>query len=171
MVSKKNPTSKKIFFLILFCSVLCLSFIVALLDINIGHFGICIGCGWMQRLCFSFFHASVLHCVLNLWCLISILRVYDIPYWLLLLTFVISCITPNFFLSNIPTVGLSSICYVLLGFYFLSANSKALYSLCMLVSLGMGFFFPSVNAMIHIYGYISGIFIGLIYCLIGKYRI
>ena len=44
-------------------------------------------CSIFQRITYSFFHASMLHCVVNCWCLLSVVFAYRVSLWSLLLAY------------------------------------------------------------------------------------
>ncbi len=71
-------------------------------------------------------------------------------------------IVPEFFLSDIPTVGLSCAIYTLIGSFSFQVKRKIWFQSVMAAYIGIGFLFPSVNAVIHIYGYLAGLLVGLL---------
>ena len=117
--------------------------------------------GW-PRLYYSFLHASVLHLVVNCWCLLSIAFAYTIKPWQLVLAIVTATLTPAFCLYDTPTVGLSVAVYALLGMWALHVRRKLFYSAWILSYLSIGFLFPAVNVLAHIYGYMAGLLVSLL---------
>lgn len=130
--------------------------------------GIYAGCGCWGRLLYSFFHANVLHAALNAWCLISIVFIYDIKIWRLLLSFVIAITVPVGIISRVvggftdPTVGLSGVVFVLFGTMSFEVLRKWYYQMWMLIYLAAGFLFPNTNAWLHLYCYLAGLVIALL---------
>lgn len=130
--------------------------------------GIYAGCGWKGRLLYSFFHANILHATLNAWCLISIVFLYDVTLWRLLLAFIIAATVPVGLINHIlggfasPTVGLSAIVFVLFGTLSFEVLRKMYYQMWMLFYLAVGFLFPNTNAWLHLYCYLAGLVIALL---------
>lgn len=130
--------------------------------------GLYSGCGWWGRLLYSFFHANVLHAALNAWCLVSIVFIYDIKIWRLLLSFVMAITVPVGIISRVvgeftaPTVGLSGVVFVLFGTLSFEVLRKWYYQMWMLIYLAAGFLFPNTNAWLHLYCYLAGLVIALL---------
>lgn len=52
------------------------------------------GCPLLPRLLYSFFHASLLHCLVNSWCLLSVVFYYDLPLSSLILAYITAAAFP-----------------------------------------------------------------------------
>ena len=124
--------------------------------------GVAKGSPLAARFVYSFFHASFLHALINAWCLLSIVFLYEVSIWRLLTAYIIAILVPDVILSDIPTVGLSCICYFLLGSLIFAVKRKLYFITCMATYIAIGFLFPSVNALIHVYGFIAGFIVGLL---------
>ncbi len=124
--------------------------------------GISIGCHAVQRFAYPFFHASFIHAMLNVWCFVSILFVHDIAWWRLATAYLIAVATPDFALSTTPTVGLSAVCFALLGSIAFQTRRKLYYNGCMALYIALGFLFPHLNAWLHLYSYVAGLIVGLL---------
>lgn len=124
--------------------------------------GISRGCKIIPRLLYSFVHVSTVHAMLNAWCLVSIMFLYDVSWRKLLLAYVIAVSLPNILLTATPTVGLSAICFALLGSITPQVKAKLYYSICMAAYIVCGFLIPQVNGLIHLYSYVAGLMVGLI---------
>lgn len=121
------------------------------------------GCGIVERLCYPVVHASPLHALVNVWCLISVVFMYGITPWRLLIAYITAAAVPDFALSSeMPTVGLSTMCYALLGSLSWEVRRKIYFQAWMAFYIGLGFLFPNVNAMIHVYGYAAGLLVGFL---------
>ena len=118
--------------------------------------GIYSGCGLGCRLSYPFFHVGILHALLNAWCTLSVVFIYDISLFRLCLAYVIAVFVPSYCLSDIPTVGLSGLVFVLFGSISFEVQRKAYYQLWMLAYLVAGFLFPNTNALVHLYCYMAG---------------
>lgn len=118
--------------------------------------GIYTGCGLGCRMLYPFYHANLLHATLNAWCLLSVIFIYDISLWRLILAYIIAVGIPSFCLSDIPTVGLSGVVFALFGSISFEVQRKAYYQLWMLAYLVAGFLFPNTNALVHLFCYLAG---------------
>lgn len=141
-------------------------FMPPLLDV-----GVAVGSPLSARLLYSFFHASPVHAVVNAWCLLCIVFLYDVSIWRLLTAYIVAVGVPGFLLSEVPTVGLSCVCYVLLGSLIFEVKRKLYFLSCMALYIAVGFLFPSVNALIHLYGYLAGLVVGLLNAPLSCFRI
>ncbi|WP_304423465.1 rhomboid family intramembrane serine protease [uncultured Duncaniella sp.] len=133
--------------------------------------GVAVGCPSAARLVYSFFHASPLHAAVNAWCLICVVFLYDVSIWRLLTAYIVAVVVPGFLLSDVPTVGLSCVCYFLLGSLIFEVKRKLYFMSCMALYIAVGFLFPSVNAVIHVYGYLAGLLVGLLNAPLSCLRI
>lgn len=124
--------------------------------------GVTAGCGMLQRFGYSFFHASLLHAAINAWCFISILFLYDVTWLYMIIAYIIAVVAPNFVLSSSPTVGLSAVCFALLGMIAFRVQRKIYYNGCMALYIALGFLFPLVNGWLHLYSYVAGLFVGFL---------
>lgn len=124
--------------------------------------GVAEGAPLAARFVYSFFHASTFHALVNVWCLLSIVFLYDVSIWRLLTAYIVAVIVPGFLLSEVPTVGLSCVCYFLLGSLIFEVKRKLYFISSMALYIAVGFLFPSVNAVIHVYGYLAGLLVGLL---------
>lgn len=124
--------------------------------------GVAKGCTFVPRIGYSFFHVSFIHALVNAWCLLSIVFIYDISIWRLLTAYIVAVCVPEFLLSDVPTVGMSCVCYTLLGSLIFEVKRKLYFLSCMALYIAPGFFFSGVNAFIHIYGYLAGLIVGLL---------
>ncbi len=122
------------------------------------------------RISYSFFHASFLHALINSWCMLSIVFIYDVSLWRLLTAYIVAVLVPDFLLSEVPTVGMSCVCYFLLGSLIFEVRRKLYFISCTALYIAVGFLFPSVNALIHIYGYLAGLLVGLLNAPLSCFR-
>lgn len=125
--------------------------------------GIYAGCSLWGRVLYPFFHANILHAALNAWCLLSIIFIYDVSCLRLLFAYIIAVTVPvGAFGTDIPTVGLSGVVFVLFGSLSFEVRRKAYYQMWMLFYLAAGFVFPNTNAWLHLYCYAVGIVAGVL---------
>ena len=123
--------------------------------------GIYNGCRLSCRMLYPFYHAGLLHAALNVWCLLSVVFIYNVSLWRLILSYVIATTIPSLFLPPTPTVGLSGVVYVLFGTISFEVGRKLYYQLWMLLYLAVGFLFPNTNAWVHLYCYAAGFAVAL----------
>lgn len=144
-------------------------------------------CPLYARLCYSFFHASLVHCLVNCWCLLSVVFIYRISLRSLLVAYVTAVLYPidtlaavanyplftfhNSFLT--PTIGLSGVCFCLLGQMVFRVKRKLYYHFCILSFIAFGFIAPlassacgytvaTPNTLLHLYSYVVGLLVGFL---------
>ena len=136
---------------------------LSLPDISDWHdVGIYSHCPVSGRLLYPFFHAGVVHAVLNAWCLLSVVFLYDVSWLRMLFAYVATATVPvdtlgMFLPLDSPTVGLSGVVYVLFGTISFEVARKRYYQLWMLCYIAVGFLFPNTNAWLHLYCYLCGL--------------
>lgn len=129
--------------------------------------GIFPGAPFVHRVLYPFFHASWLHCLVNCWCLLSIVFLYEISLPMLIGSFIVAASFPFnglsfLYASFLPTVGMSGVCYALLGRYSLLVRRKLYYQCWVLCFIGIGFIFPTSNAWLHLYCYAVGVLLSFL---------
>lgn len=131
-------------------------------DVSVNAVGLCGGSSISTRMLYSFFHANFFHAVFNCWCMLSVVFAYDISLVGLLTAYAIACTFPVDMVSPraLPTIGLSGVCYALMGRVAFSVSLKWEYRLYILSYLTVGFLFPAFNGWLHLYCYIVGLFVG-----------
>ena len=133
-------------------------------DRPLSSVGISAGCDITGRLLYSFYHVNVIHAALNVWCLLSVVFLYDVSIWRMLLSYIAAVTIPSFMLSDMPTVGLSAVVFFLFASISFEVCRKLYYQSWMLFYLIAGFFFPNTNATVHLYCYVCG----MLYALLNK---
>jgi len=116
----------------------------------------------LRRLGYSFFHASAIHATINAWCFVSILFLYNVTWLHMAVAYAIAVAAPNIALSSEPTVGLSAVCFALLGMIAFQVQRKLYYNACMALYISVGFLFPLVNGWLHLYSYVAGLLVGVL---------
>lgn len=148
----KTKTTKAVSLLISII-VCCL----ALQDIqDWSEVGIFKDCGPGCRMSYPFYHVNIIHAALNTWCLLSVVFIYNVSLWRLVFAYISAVSVPVLCLSNIPTVGLSGLVFVLFGSVSFEVERKVYYQLWMVAYLVIGFLFPGTNAWVHLYCYVVG---------------
>lgn len=131
------------------------------------QFGIYPGCSIYGRFLYPFFHAGLIHAGMNAWCFVSLVFIYDISKWRLLLAYLFSVSFPidtfSFLISSTnPTVGLSGMIFFLMGSISFEVSRRLYFQGWMIFYLSIGFLFPYVSAWIHLYGYCGGLILALL---------
>lgn len=153
--------------------VAAISIAVAVTGLSLFHVndwervGIFNGCSLWGRVLYPFFHAGLLHAALNAWCLLSIVFVYDVSIWRLLMAYVVAVTMPvdtlgRFLSLDSPTVGLSGMVYFLFGSISFSVARKGYFQFWMFFYLAIGFIMPNTNAWLHLYCYVAGLLVALL---------
>jgi len=130
--------------------------------------GIYARASWMGRCLYPFFHANILHAVLNAWCFLCIIFIYNISIQRILLAYIVAITFPIdtfsclLSLPIIPTVGLSGIVFFLFGTISFEVGRRLYYQAWMLFYIVVGFFFPNTNAWLHLYCYLLGVVLSLL---------
>lgn len=149
----------KTFSLLITAFVICLYLFGAHDYLAVGIYS---NCALSCRILYPLFHANILHTVLNTWCLLSVVFIYDISLCRLIFSYFIAATIPSMFLSNVPTIGLSGVVFALFGSISFDVKRKLYYQLWMLAYLVAGFLFPNTNALVHLYCYIGGFAVALL---------
>jgi membrane associated rhomboid family serine protease len=122
--------------------------------------GISIGCSWLARLSYPIFHVNILHALCNAWALITLVFYYDLHWKKIALAFAIAVSIPACFLSATPVVGMSGVCFALMGMTFFVVRRKVMFMSWAAAFLVAGFLLPGVAAMVHVYCYAVGLAVG-----------
>lgn len=177
-----RETEKKI---AVFVFVLCiaLSIFATATGTDVAQFGIYQDCATWKCLTYHFFHANIFHCLCNVWCLLSLVFAYPVKRWQMAAAFIIASLYPFLpslnshlsplnsltaqrfaceELSTIPTVGLSGVCFALMGMQAFVVGRKLLFFSWVIAFIAFGFLFPNNNAILHLYCYIAGLTVGFL---------
>jgi hypothetical protein len=121
------------------------------------------GGGIASRFSYPFFHTSFLHAMMNCWCLISIVFIYDVSLISLIAGYATAITYPVGLLSQLYsephfTIGFSGVCYYLLGRVSLNVKEKAYWQICICTTILIGFIFPhTIDVWLHVYCYMFGL--------------
>lgn len=158
-----RETEKKI---AVFVFVLCiaLSIFATSTGTDVAQFGIYQDCATWKCLVYHFFHANIFHCLCNVWCLLSLVFAYPVKRWQMAAAFIIASLYPFLPspLSPLPTVGLSGVCFALMGMQAFVVGRKLLFFSWVIAFIAFGFLFPNNNAILHLYCYIAGLTVGFL---------
>jgi len=122
--------------------------------------GIRVDCTWLARLSYPLFHAGILHAICNAWCLITLVFYYDLHWWRLLTAYGIAISIPALLLSATPVVGLSGVCFALMGLCLPIVQRKLYFSAWVAAFLAVGIILPGVAWVVHLYCYVVGWVVG-----------
>lgn len=167
--------------------VLSVAAVFALLEIHPGGFGVGVETQWWQRMCYHFVHASMFHALLNSWCLLCVAFLCDIPLQYIIIAYIIATLYPAdtahamLCIGN-PVVGMSGMCFALLGMVSWNSGSKVKYHIWVASFIAIGIVVPILLSLLlnrptarldnalHIYAYLCGIGAGYIYRLCQRHR-
>nr|DAV35007.1 MAG TPA: Rhomboid family [Caudoviricetes sp.] len=155
---------EKVAALVIAAVVICLSFFKIWDWQNVGIYD---GSNMQGRLLYPFFHANTFHALLNSWCLLSVVFIYDIGIGRLLSAYMIAVFVPvdtlgYFMAMDSPTVGLSGMVFALFGSISFEVLRKRYYQSWMIFYLAAGFLLPNTNAVLHLWCYVSGVLVALL---------
>ena len=179
---------------------------------------ICKDCSILARLAYSFFHASLIHALINCWCLLSIVFIYDVSISYLALAYAIAVTFPIDTIASVsgaaplcglekvsgaaplcglekvlgaaplcgvdcstPTVGLSAVCFALMGMVSFQSCRKAYFHtwvLSFLVATAAlpyigsvcGYVIATPNNWLHLYCYVAGLLVGFLNSPASEYH-
>lgn len=128
-------------------------------------------CSVLARMGYDFFHANFFHALCNVWCLLAIAFYYNIEDWELLLAYIIACTVPSVAMSSQPIVGASGICFALMGIVLYKVARKRFYLSWVIPVVAVGFVLPGIAAGVHLYCFLVGTTIALVYSMVRKFVI
>lgn len=146
-------------------------------DFDLAKVAIGRDCTVLVRLVYSFFHASMLHTFVNCWCLLTVVFIYDVSLTYLALAYLIAVTYPVSLFAHlhgdVPTVGLSAVCFALIGMVSFQTRRKALFHTWVLSFIAIGFAIPLMcsacgldiarpNNWLHLYSYTAGLMVGFL---------
>lgn len=146
-------------------AVLGLSFVIialALMPISAGSFALTRHAAWYLRLAYPFAHGGVLHAVVNCWCLVAVVFIYDVSWLHFAAAYAVAVTVPNFVIGNVPVVGASGMGFALIGMVFWQVRRKMFYSSWVSAALAVGFCFPQCAAGLHLWCCAIGVAIGFV---------
>lgn len=144
-------------------SYVVLAGLLFLLPVPAEKVGVCAGCSLWVRLVYPFFHANLLHYIVNCWALLSVVFIYDIAPSRLLACYVAAVLVPVGLLGlHVPTVGFSGVLYALFGSLSFSVRKKWLWQLWWAAFIALGFTAVATNGWIHLWCYAIGIIIAVL---------
>lgn len=121
-------------------------------------YGLCDGKEWYAHFTYQFLHVSIWHLAINLWSVWCITSTYRLRIWHFATAYFISA--SYVFYGHIPTIGISGICFALMGIIWYQVLHIRLYHTWIISFILIGFLFPSTNACLHLYCYAIGFIIG-----------
>lgn len=146
-------------------------------------------CTLSACLTYSFFHASLIHALINCWCLLSIVFIYDVSISYLALAYTIAVTFPITTISaTVPsafplgyTVGLSAVCFALMGMVSFQTSRKAYFHTWVLSFLVATTALPFIgslcgitiatpNSILHLYSYVAGLLVGFLNSPASEYH-
>ena len=117
-------------------------------------------CWSARQLTYHFFHANLLHLALNLWCFLSCVFLADVSAGKLTAAYFIASSVPAW--QAVPTVGLSGVCFALLGLVMWQSHNKMYCNVCVIASIALPelLLHGHVNSALHAYCYSVAVIMG-----------
>lgn len=116
------------------------------------------GCPAANRLSYMWLHSGALHAAMNVWCLISIVFIYNVSWRTLLCSVAVAASVPSFAVAgHAPTVGMSGAVFYLLAWISYDTVRRLYFHAHMAVWLALGFCFSSSAATLHLWCYACGL--------------
>lgn len=137
-------------------TILTLSIYIA--GVSPYTFGIYGAAQWYTRFTYQWIHVSIWHLLINLWVFYNITRTYKVRKWHYIIAYIIS--VPPILVGTVPTVGLSGICFALMGILWYQVLHTRLYHTWIAGFILAGFCVPGTNVWLHLYCYTAGALIG-----------
>ncbi len=138
---------------------------VALLSPDLTGMGLYQGCTLWQRLSYLFLHASLLHCFVNCWVLLSVVFSRKLPFWQLIAAYIIAITYPVGIFASLAeydaVVGLSGMVFALIGI-ITPSTAKLAGVLSIVAFILIGAIMPNVAWTLHLYCYLVGLIVGMI---------
>lgn len=130
--------------------------------------GIYRGASIIDRCLYPLFHVNVFHALLNVWCLLSIAFNLRVNLAQLLLCYAVAATYPVDTISALtgvtaPTIGLSGVCYALIGMTFYQFGDKLTYAIATAIVFLIGHLMGASNNILHIYAFVAGLLISTIW--------
>lgn len=125
-------------------------------------------CWSVRQLTYHFFHANLMHLALNLWCFLSCVFLADVSAGKLAVAYVIASSVPA--CQHVPTIGLSGVCFALLGLVMWQSQRKIYYNVSMLFCMAIPavLLHGRINSALHAYCYCVAVLIGALAMLFHR---
>lgn len=114
------------------------------------------------RLLYPFSHANIFHALGNAYCLLIVTRAYRMSVAALLAAYTIAVTVPPFTLSATPVMGLSGMCFALMGLAFWRVRRKLYYNAWALAFIAVTGIFAHIAALLHLWCLLAGEAIGFL---------
>lgn len=136
---------------------------IACTPLTIEQYGIYRHADIIARSVYPFLHVNFLHALCNAWCLLSIVFCYNATLGQMMTAYGVAITVPSGLLCDTPTVGMSGLCFALMGVVMQRVRRKRLLHLWVLAFIAMGLLFPNVNVQLHLYCFYLGIVLGFLF--------
>ena len=136
-----------------------IAIVLMFFHMDLAEHSLCAGCGLFDRFAFQFLHVNWFHCIVNCWCILCVVFLYNVYPWMLIASMIIPAIFPDGLinlLSIAPTVGGSGIFYCLVGLCSINAVKKLRYHLWWAFFIAIGLLFSNMNVFLHLWCYVLG---------------
>lgn len=103
-----------------------------------------------------FFHTGWLHCLLNVWCLLGLVFACGARWRAMAVAWLAAAAFP-YCLQSLPTVGLSGVCWAIMGWLTPRVRRRGLWWLTVAAWTALGLIMPGVNAWLHLWCFAAGL--------------
>lgn len=140
--------------------IACVSLVSWALPFPLTAFALSPSAPVWHRLVFHFVSGNVFHALACVWCLALLVFYYRVPLRHLLAAYAIACLCPLALTGGRPVVGLSALCFALIGLTTVRVIRKRLWLGYSFAIVCLGFFLPSIAAAVHLYALVTGLVLG-----------
>lgn len=133
------------------------------------HFAIGGGCSLADRLLYPFFHAGACHLIVNLWCFLALVFQYRVSWADVFIAYALAVAFPTA-LCPLPTMGLSGVCFALMGLCAFRVQRKARFQCYVWGFILFSSLFGTVNTWLHVWCFSLGNALSLAEFIVKKWK-
>lgn len=126
-------------------------------EIDVASLGIGVNTPFVNRFWYQFLHAHWLHALCNVWALLTLMFLFNVKDWQLLVAYIISAMVPGFMLCFTPAVGLSGLIYAVVGLIAFERSCTTLWLALTVVPILAGYLIPFFAASVHLWCFVVGL--------------
>lgn len=130
---------------------------------DVSMFGICQQHTWPQRFYYMFFHAGIIHCIINIYAFLSMSFLSGVKYWQLAASYLIAASMPFMLLCDTPVVGFSACLYAMSGIVIMTQRKWWSLIIVNLLLIAPQSFLPGIALLAHLYCFAVGLLFGFIF--------
>ena len=127
------------------------------------------GCSLEERMLYPLFHVTWWHLAVNLWCFLSLVFLYGVRWRHLVLAYGAAVVFPTVLCPS-PTMGLSGVCFALMGLWASKVERKKYYQIYIWGFIAFSALCGGTNTALHVWGFAIGCVLSYIGWMIRKCR-